>query len=227
MRYIVKGPEPRELLDWKRQNRESPQNLTYAAGEFPREAVKNALMTEQHHLCAYTMRELKAAADCHIEHVLPQARKKSEETIDYHNMLACYPGANSKIACEFGAHAKGDYDPERGPFCSPLHEAAPSKFRFSETGAVTGRDDAAQATIEVLRLNHAILVHDREAAIRGSLKPGRRHLSAATARRLAEEIRKPDVKGRLRPYCEAIAQAALKYADQEERKARRLRQRRV
>ncbi|MCK0505752.1 retron system putative HNH endonuclease [Aromatoleum anaerobium] len=224
----MKGPEPRELLDWKRQNRASPQNLTYTGGGFPREAVKHALMVEQHHLCAYTMRGLKSAADCHIEHVLPQARKNPEETIDYHNMLACYPGSNSKTVCEFGAHAKGDYDPERGPFCSPLHKATPSKFRFSETGEVTGRDDVAQATIEVLRLNHPILVHDREAAIRGGLKPGRRRqFSAAAARRLAAEVRKPDFEGRLRPYCEAIAQAALKYADKEERKARRLRQRRV
>lgn len=220
---IVKGPEPRELLDWKRENQQSPQNLTYGGGGFPYQAVRAALISEQHFLCAYTMRGLRDAEQSHIEHVLPQSRNKPEETIDYRNMLACYPGPNQKTACLYGARVKADYDPEKSPFCSPLQASSPARFRFSADGKVAGCDEFAEATINVLQLNHPILVNDRKAVIRGRLHAGRRSLSAAAARRLADEIRRPDGTGRLVPYCEAIAQAALKFADREERKAQRLR----
>lgn len=225
MRRIVKGPEPRALLDWKRENQQSPQNLTYGGGGFPYQAVRAALIAEQYFLCAYTMRGLRDAEESHIEHLLPQSRSKPEETIDYRNMLACYPGPNQKTVCAYGARAKADYDPDKSPFCSPLQESTPARFRFSEDGRVAGRDEFAEVTIDVLQLNHPILVNDRKAVIRGRLHAGRHRLSAAAARRLADEIRRPDGKGRLAPYCEAIAQAALKFADREERKAQRLRQR--
>ena len=40
-----------------------------------------------------------------------------------------------------------------------------------------------------------------------------------------ERIRQPDGGGRLHQYCEAVAQVALKYAEREEKRAARMRQR--
>ena len=40
MRSISKGPEPHELLNWKRENRETVENLRYGGGGFPAEAVQ-------------------------------------------------------------------------------------------------------------------------------------------------------------------------------------------
>lgn len=222
MRHIVKRGEPHALLNWKRENRHTPENLHYEGGGFPREAVREALLAEQHYLCAYTLRALQNTADCHIEHILPQSRGIAAETIDYSNMLACHPAANTKTACEYGAHAKADYDPAQQAFCSPLRAEVVRVLRFREDGEVEARSEDATATIDVLRLNHPALVHDRRAAVQGWLRPGARPLSAAQARRLAERIRQPDGSGRLQAYCEAIAQVAIKHAEREEKRAARM-----
>lgn len=53
MRSICKGGEPRALIEWKRQNAATPDNLHYNGGGFPREAVRQSLLLEQCHLCGY------------------------------------------------------------------------------------------------------------------------------------------------------------------------------
>lgn len=223
MRHIVKQGEPHALRNWKRENRHTPENLHYEGGGFPREAVREALLAEQHYLCAYTLRALKSTADCHIEHILPQSRGIAAETIDYANMLACHPAANTKTACAFGAQAKAEYDPGKQPFCSPLRPEVETVFRFRENGEVEAHSEDAAATIDVLRLNHPALVSDRRATVQGWLRPGARSMSAARARRLAEHIRQPDGSGHLSAHCEAVAQVAIQYAEREERRAARMR----
>ncbi|WP_295403114.1 hypothetical protein [uncultured Thiocystis sp.] len=234
MRSIVKGAEPRALIQWKADNAQTPENLVYGRGGFPGEAVRAALLAEQFHLCAYIMMRLKTAAECraqgrdttdacHIEHLLPQARKVPGEDIDYRNMVACYPPSSSKVACDFGARAKGDFDPAAGSFVSPVSPGAERHFEFDEYGGVTGRTPAGAETIRVLRLDHPALVNDRAAVIRGALRPRGRPLSAAAARRLATEITHPNQEGCLPAYCVAVASAALALAARAERRAARLR----
>jgi uncharacterized protein (TIGR02646 family) len=222
------------LLKWKSDNRASPHNLAYGGGGFPAEKVRQALLAEQFHLCAYTMKKLRTAQECraqgqdtthscHIEHVLPQARKIPAETIDYHNMVACFPPSASKVACEYGAHAKADYDPETQPFVSPLGPSVERHFKFDGYGGVTGLTPAGQATVEVLRLDHPTLCREREAVIKGFLEPRtRKKLSAAQARRLAEIVLQPDERGCLPPFCIAVHQAAIAHAEREERRAARM-----
>lgn len=221
MRTITKGAEPRALLDWKRENQASPENLHYEGGGFPRKEVCESLLKEQHYLCAYTLKSLTSADKCHIEHVLPQSKHSNKESIDYRNMLACHPAGN--ISCEYGAVAKADYDPANHPFLSPLHPTTSEQFRFYEDGTLVGLTPDACACIDVLNLEHPTLKDDRAAAIRGYLQPKTRYkLTAAQARRLAERINLPDSQGKLTAYCTAIAQAAIKFADREERKAARM-----
>ena len=233
MRAINKREQPQELIRWRADNAAVPQNLVYGAGAFPSEAVRESLLLEQFHLCAYTMRPLKTAvqcqargldtrASCHIEHVLPQCRNVPGEDVDYRNMVACYPPSQSRIACEFGAHAKADFDPSHGNFVSPLSPNAQAHFEFDERGAVRGCTPDGAATIEVLNLNEKTLVNDRAAVIKGALQPRGKKLSAQAAQRLAQQALQPDAQLRLPAYCIAIAQSALRHAAREEQRAARM-----
>lgn len=234
MRGITKGAEPHALQNWKRANRGTPQNLFYGAGGFPAEDIRKALLAEQFHLCAYTMKRLDTAPECearggdtrdscHIEHVLPQTLHPASD-IDYQNMVACFPPSSSKTACEYGAQEKKNYDPATKPFVSPLQAQAERHFRFHRDGTVDGVTPEGEATVKVLNLNHATLKNDRAAVIKGWLIPKTgRPISAAAARRISAEMLIPDVRSRLRAYCVAIAQLAVKHADQAERRAARLR----
>lgn len=237
MRTITKGAEPHELLNWKRANQATPQNLNYRGGDFPAESVRKALLAEQLHLCAYTMKVLQTATQCeaqgqdsshacHIEHVLPQARKIDAETIDFQNMLACFPPSRSGVACGYGAQAKASYDPATNDFVSPLTAATEQHFKFYRDGTIEGVTPAGRATVKVLRLDHAALKSDRAAVIKGRLEPKRgKPLTAAAARRLAQDICSPDAQRRLPAFCVAIAQAAIDHAEREERRANRLKTR--
>jgi len=235
MRSIKKGPVPRALLDWQIQNAKTPDNLRYGGGGFPGEEVREALLKEQFHLCAYTMKALATADSCkasgrdtrhscHIEHVLPQTRGITAETIDYQNMVACFPPSQSSIACLYGAKFKDAYDPAEKPFVSPLSANVERHFEFDKDGEVTGATDEGQATIKAMNLNHKSLVDDRAASIRGRLMPKTgKSISAADARRLARAIVQPDANKCLSPFCVAIAAVALAHAEREERRADRLR----
>ena len=160
MRAITKGAQPHELIRWRADNAALPQNLIYGAGAFPGEAVRNSLLAEQLHLCAYTMRQLKTAAQCqvqgldtrascHIEHFLPQCRKVPGEDIDYQNMVACFPPSQSNVACDFGAHAKADFDPSNGGFVSPLSPAAGASVATGSVKVCSASSRARGASLKI------------------------------------------------------------------------------
>lgn len=234
MRSIKKGAEPRALIEWRRENRDTPQNLFYGKGSsFPNEPVRQALLKEQFHLCAYTLRRLPTAAECqakgqgtqfscHIEHVLPQKHHKAESTA-YVNLVACYPSSQTKAACGYGAVEKDDYDSAKKPFVSPLAANIEHQFRYSSDGYVEGLTPEAITTIDVLKLNHPTLVNNRAAVIKGRLKPRGTLISAAAARRLAEEADTPDTQHCLPEYCLALRQQAERHALRLEKHAARVR----
>lgn len=239
MRTIRKGGEPRELRQWKADNAATPQNLFYGGGGFPAEAVRIELLKEQFHLCAYMLRRLKTAAECqadgkdtrascHIEHILPQNRRVAGEDIDYQNMVACYPPSQSTVACEYGAHAKAGFDPSGGGFVSPLSNGVEAHFVFDAQGGICGLTADGRATITILKLGHASLVHDRAAVIKGYLQPRKgKKLSAQEARRLAQRVLQPDGQQCLPAFCVAVAHAAEQHAQREERRAARMRKKGV
>jgi uncharacterized protein (TIGR02646 family) len=234
MRPIHKGREPAALRQRKRTNAATPQNLLYGKAGFPMDEVRQALLREQLHLCAYTQKSLKTAEECaelggntglscHIEHLFPQARKVASEAIDYQNMLACFPPSQGSVACEYGAQAKGHYDPSGNPFVSPLRGDAHNHFRFNVDGTVEGLTDEGCATIKILNLNHPTLTNDRKATISGWMEPRTgRTISAAEARRIANDVQLPSQNHQLPAYCVAIAQVAERHALKEERRAKRM-----
>ena len=218
MRFIRKQGQPRELIDWKCTNRDAPQNLIYNKAAFPREAVLKSLLSEQSGLCAYTMRSLKDGA--HIEHYLPQSLYP-EQSIDFNNMLACYPAPNSGVYCPFGAEKKANFDPAGSELVSPLVLHIETHFKYLENGLVQATGKRGQFSIDTLGLNFRVLINDRRAVIKGSLHPKGVGISAAHARRLADFVLQPNEHGELLNYCVAVSQVALKYAAREESRAAR------
>ncbi len=221
MRWIDKGREPAALVKWKRENpscryRELPSDV--------KNEVREALLAEQGFLCAYTMRRIDAES-CHVEHFHPQSAYPGE-TLDYANLLACWPlpGRCGPATC--GAEYKADSTED---ICSPTSRAdVVGQFLFGLDGKVTGASEKAERTVRVLNLNEANLVRDRRRALLGALRIGdRRHsaakaLSAKEARRLAETMEKKDAAGRLAPFCLAVSQCLLKYAERSEKRAARM-----
>lgn len=229
MRYISKGSEPHELINWKRINKTSPENLCYGSlGQAQKDAIKEGLLKEQGYLCAYTMHRICSADDCHIEHINPQSIMP-EQDIDYANLVACFPKDGGDVSHGYGAPVKASRTVEG--FVSPLRMDCEQRLTFAENGSISSQqhDQAARDTIALLKLDHPKLVEYRSAAIvahgitlRGRGRRRSELLTAAQARALAKEIMRPDHQGYIAPFCTAIAQVALRYAQQEESRAQRM-----
>ena len=84
---IHKQTEPSELLEYRKLS-----DATYA--DMPsdvKEKVKESLLKEQGHLCAYCMRKIDLGTGkkrCTIEHCKPQAFCSEKDRLDYKNMVA-------------------------------------------------------------------------------------------------------------------------------------------
>ncbi|MFO1234070.1 MAG: hypothetical protein U1E47_02965 [Rivihabitans pingtungensis] len=195
--------------------------------------MRRALLLEQRHLCAYTMQALLTAKQCerrgwhtgfacHIEHFLPQARQIAAESIDYRNMLAAIRPACRACIAGYGAQHKAAYDPAGQPFVALVsRRRQPFCLSWRWPRAYTGRPGAS--SVRVLNLNHPALVRmPRQAAISHALRPRAnvRPVAAGGAQAAAAAVLVPKA-AKLPAYCVAIAQAALKYAEREERAVRR------
>jgi uncharacterized protein (TIGR02646 family) len=226
VRYIRKGAEPAKFRRWKIDNpaltgREAYRNLSAEA----KAALRDQMLKEQGHLCAYTMMRIGGEERIHIEHIKPQ-RHYPDLAIDYSNMVACATG-NKHLTYPFGAVAKGDTDITPETFVSPLHKSCETRFRFDfngEVAAASTNEIAATATIELLKLNHATLVAIRKRAFDELVLGvgGRKPASAAEARRIAQDVLTPDASGRLPSFCVALRQVATAIADRREQLAGRL-----
>tara|TARA_B110000003_G_scaffold262845_1_gene285908 strand:+ start:2175 stop:2558 length:384 start_codon:yes stop_codon:yes gene_type:complete len=112
MRYIEKNEPPRALINWRAQRAEHDQNLDFRDLDHVsidgvyvnvKEAIKKQRLKDQGYLCAYTQIRIELDTS-HVEHLKPQSlsrindRKKHfiEETVDYENMVLCYPKQESK-----------------------------------------------------------------------------------------------------------------------------------
>lgn len=230
----MKGAEPHAFLNWKRTMKASPQNLDY--GNLPGEithAIKAGLLSEQGFLCAYTLRRLSSAEECHIEHIQPQ-NDQQDLTLDYANMAACFPSSGGDKSHGYGAPCKaGKPVLINENFVSPHRHDCEQRFQYDNQGRIYARegDQAAAQTIQILGLDHPKLQDLRRRAIETyglTLRPTREHKaskpkSAAQAWKIAEEVLKQDANGRLTPFCVVLHQVALEYAEKAEKRSQRLR----
>lgn len=232
MKYIRKGPRPLALRDWEISNRALP-GIQYGTHNFPRAEVQGALVREQGWICAYTMIRIGANSS-HIEHLKPQtvshAERRPEETYDYGNMVACYPGTphSGDAKVTFGAIHRGSRW-DRGKFITPLNLSCELRIRYRTDGHVRPKrsnDAAATWTINTLNLDDAKLVDLRRAAIEGwglSLAAADPISPAAAARAIAS-VRRRNREDSIEPFCVAIEHAADDYISLLEKNATRARQ---
>ncbi len=149
MRKIEKRPEPEVLTRWRASNAGSP-NFHYRELT-ERSAVIESLLHEQGRICAYTGQRI-GPASAHIEHINPQAHCSDAESVDYQNMVACFPGPN-KPSPGYGAVFKASWpSPEqRALFVSPLTAGCEARFRFDYKGQISAANASDAAAIETIR----------------------------------------------------------------------------
>lgn len=103
--------------------------------EFPKEEVKQTLVHEQHGLCAYCMKRIRADRHSRVEHLIPLSEDK-ENAINYDNLLGVCDGGESlagqcnKVLC-CDAHKKDDKIS-----LSPLNKVQMDKIAYDKDGRI-------------------------------------------------------------------------------------------
>lgn len=203
MRTIVKEPEPRSLTEYRLQ-----EGSNY--GGFPdKDALREALVTEQGGLCCYCMGRIRAdAAAMKIEHWQPQSRYPTGQ-LNYGNLLAaCRGGEGQPPSRQHCDTRKGDRDLRWNP-ANPAHRIE-TRLRYGLDGTVCAHDDGEfDAQIcDVLNLNLAVLRNNRQGVLDGILRwwqeERARPRPIQRARLERQRDRWRDGRGELRPYCQVV-----------------------
>jgi uncharacterized protein (TIGR02646 family) len=152
MKYVKKGPEPDEFVQWKFQANEDWQPSYQDLPGNIKKTITKALMTEQGYICCYCERRLEET-NCHLEHFQPQAIGAKQ--LDYQNMLcSCQRNLRPGEPRHCG-NLKGDwYDAML--LISPLESSCETQFRFTAAGEIlpdTEDNQASLTTIAKLGLN--------------------------------------------------------------------------
>lgn len=190
MRWFVRGPAPRELIEF----RKTP--AAEGAGpprwdELPSavlDAVRKRLFQAQRGLCCYCGRrlDLETAGRTHVEHVIPRS-DPSVDPFEWNNLALSCDGGNADGSAPHCDHAKGseklDYVE---PFERPTFEV--TKLKFSGLLKVA-RTAADRDVTEVLMLNAKSLVDRRESALRALVDSmPEKAWTTATCARVAEDL---------------------------------------
>ena len=151
MKYIVKQPEPQWFIDWKAAH----PGATYDNFKHKARKLREALVTEQHHLCCYC--ECLVEPDTsHNEHFKPKGNAAySHLQLSYGNIFAsCLREPNGDPETHCG-HKKGnDYDVR---LVSPLEADCATHFKYTLEGKISSDDERGRYTIGLLKLDSALL----------------------------------------------------------------------
>jgi len=164
MKYIIKGSEPQELIDFKAKANPDWIPLYSNLDKPVKKAVKIALMEEQGYICCYCERRL-TENDSHIEHFKPQS-DASVDPLDFSNMLcSCQKNIRKGDPLHCG-NSKGDWF-DATLLISPFNPTCKDKFGFKGDGTIYAldNDNSAIKTIEKLSLDIGKLNSLRESAI--------------------------------------------------------------
>ncbi len=174
MRHINKGAEPESLTARRELLNQTPGTACDLYARHLTSAIKidilQGCLSEQQGLCAYTGL-VASEGDAHIEHLVPRSAScpptpptgfvpRPNETIDWNNLVACYP--HNPSGWPYGAGKKDDWPPDgaRQDFVSPLDDTCEERFRYGKQGTVRpsiNDDHPAGVTIEKLALDHEFL----------------------------------------------------------------------
>jgi uncharacterized protein (TIGR02646 family) len=175
MRHIIKGAEPDFFRDWKASGNADWKPSWDGLREPEKPKLKRLLIRVQGSLCCYCAERI-TESNGHIEHVKPKdTRYFPELALAYDNLLACCEGGASdapprQIHCD---REKGNWYDEK-LFISPLDPDCETAFRFTGRGEIIPNENhrrrqAAETTIQKLRLDCEKLTRARRSAIDGAL----------------------------------------------------------
>jgi len=210
MRPIIKSPEPATLSAYRQTRGASFDGLPSPA----KQDLKEQLLLEQGHLCAYCMSRIKPE-NMKVEHWHCQ-KKHPGDQLSYSNLLACCAGGEGgPPRTQHCDTLKGDADLTFNP-ADPSHHGR-LKMRFPGDGLVRSDDPVFDQQLnQVLNLNLPELVNNRRAvadAVREVLRdrPGSR--TKAELDRLVRRWEQRDSQGKLPAYCEVALYHLRKHAN--------------
>lgn len=196
MIHIKKNREPQELGQYCARG----TGTSFDAMDLEvKVALRQSLLDEQGHLCAYCMRRLKSAQDVKIEHY--RARTPENE-LQYDNLLAVCHGNEGNIPSQQTCDTKKG---NRELHVNPLRLHDMELIYYTTSGEVHSSDPQADEDLDkVLNLNNPMgyLIPNRKAALQSIMKKlselPRRREADTLLRRLDEKYNAPSAY--LTPY---------------------------
>jgi uncharacterized protein (TIGR02646 family) len=199
MRAIAKGPEPASLTAHRQTQHCDYDN--YA----DKDALRQALVTEQRGLCCYCMGRIRNGPDTmKIEHWKCQSRFPAEQ-LSYRNLLgACLGGSGQPPHLQHCDTRKGDRDLRWNP-ADPAHRIE-TRLRYEADGSIRSDDADFNAELDdVLNLNLPRLKNNRKGVLDALLDWWRHEKSRGPvprARFERERDRRIGGAGELEPFCQ-------------------------
>lgn len=206
---------PSELQHYRRQ-----PGAEYDGHNFTevKRKIKEQLLTEQGHLCAYCMRRIEEDA-MKVEHWHSQ-NHYPEKQLDYRNLLgACLGNEGQALSAQTCDTRKGDRDLKFNP-ANQNHDVD-SQVRYLANGKIESPDEVFDKELNsVLNLNHPRLVADRKSVVDAvhealNRRPGRR--GPRTIRRVIHKWSHTGPDGKLRAYCGAAVYLLTKRLGRDKR----------
>ncbi len=164
MIYIKKGTSPKGMEEkvieitksdeWKNADSENASLLRSFFDQLDKQPIREALVREQHGLCAYCMKRIETDEKMNIEHYSPVKGYK-DNVLDYGNMLGCCNGGSRedekhKVLCCDAAKKSVQI------MVDPRDKAMMERIRYNKKGRVYvyPEDKKLQNDIDcVLKLN--------------------------------------------------------------------------
>ncbi|EPM1919831.1 retron system putative HNH endonuclease [Vibrio parahaemolyticus] len=159
MRQITKGRQPNSLVQYKRQQDATYNNLPQNV----RNDLKSSLLQEQGYVCAYCMKRI-STDKMRVEHWASQQDNEALQ-LEYSNLLACCQGNEGqgihKETCDVKKKNQAlKYSPTKA-----AHNIN-QKVRFLGNGKIDSTDVVFNEQLKsVLNLNETRLVENRNAAL--------------------------------------------------------------
>ncbi|MDX9723029.1 MAG: retron system putative HNH endonuclease [Myxococcota bacterium] len=155
---IRKQPEPKSLVQHRSRAFSDYSNLP----EDAKQALRDALVSEQRGLCCYCMGRIRAARDgMKIEHWQCQDAHPDRQ-LDYSNLLAACFGGENESGPKHCDTQKGDAALKYNP-SEPKHQIA-LRLRYTREGLIDSPDEEfRRQLVAVLNLNLKVLSNARKA----------------------------------------------------------------
>lgn len=201
MRMIAKGTEPPSLIAHRKDTHSDYSNYS------GKDALREALITEQRGLCCYCMRRIRnSPTTMKIEHWHSQRRYQAEQ-LRYQNLLgACLGGQRQPPQKQHCDTRKGDHDLMWNP-ANPNHHVE-TRIDYGADGSIHSNDVEFDAQLnDVLNLNLSFLKNNRREVFNGILEWWRyekARLRGPVPRSRIERQRDrwQGGTGELQPYCQ-------------------------